>query len=72
MTTEQLIDSLPDRERSYMLVGCPCCKTLSGVIFYPNGACFHVNCNWKGKVQELWEPLPHAAKRIRSHAPVIA
>jgi len=58
MTTEDVMNTLPDRDHSYFLVGCPHCLTLSGIIFYPDGAAFHVSCNWKGKVQDLWRRLP--------------
>ena len=58
MTTSQVLATLPDREHSYFLVGCPHCKTVSGIIFFPSGACEHVNCGWKGIVQQLWEKLP--------------
>jgi hypothetical protein len=64
MNTYQLMATIPDRTHSWFLVGCPHCKTVSGIIFYPNGACFHVACEWKGTVKDLWEPLPSAANPL--------
>jgi hypothetical protein len=57
MTTDQLAASVPDTDHSWMLVGCPRCLTISGVIFFDDGRAVHVGCNWEGTVKDLWQRL---------------